>query len=65
MNYSTKTKKPIKPSEVFPDLIPHMAEISNKIYELQELTRAEVLGRKLGITKQGFRKHLDKQKGKT
>jgi len=47
-----KIERKLKPSEVYPTLLPQLIKINKKVRELHELTSQESIGRITGVTKQ-------------
>jgi len=57
-------KQKLRPSKIYPNLMPLLAEISETSYKLYKLTQPENIGKALDIKKQSVQQHIDKRKEK-
>lgn len=52
--------KKLRPSEQYPELVKHLAEVSKTSYKLYKLTQPEAIGKQLGVKRQAIQFHVDK-----
>lgn len=54
--------KKLRPSEQYPELVKHLAEVSKTSYKLYKLTQPEAIADQLGLKRQAIQYHVDKLK---
>lgn len=58
------SRSKLKPTQAYPELLPHLAKVAKVNNELYELLKPSALGGVLGVSKQAVQKHIDKIKEK-